>query len=133
MSHLNLIDIQFLWVAYIIEDFHLAPQFTSLLTHILQWVNWALKTCYANFLICIGNLSYCLDALHLHWPYKVKMLLDVVHIVWKLLKMSHLSFWILAFSINICPSKTDLSGNTVWPEASGFQKIVKMDYFWHFK
>ena len=45
--------------------------------------------------------------------------------------MSHLNFWILAFSTNLCPIKTDLSGNTVWPQASGFQKLVKMDHFWH--
>ena len=51
------------------------------------------------------------------------------HIVWKLLKMSHLNFWILAFSTNFCPIKTDLSGNTVWPQASGFQKLAKMDHF----
>ena len=54
------------------------------------------------------------------------------HSVWKLLKMSHLNFWILAFSTNFCPIKTDLSGNTVWPQASGFQKLAKMDHFWHF-
>ena len=41
--------------------------------------------------------------------------------------------WILAFSTNFCPIKTDLSGNTVWPQASGFQKLAKMDHFWHFK
>ena len=40
--------------------------------------------------------------------------------------------WILAFFINFCPIKNDLSGNTVWPKASGFQKIAKMDHFWHF-
>ena len=31
----------------------------------------------------------------------------------KLLKMLHLNFWILALSINFCPIKTNLSGNTV--------------------
>ena len=41
-------------------------------------------------------------------------------------------FWILAFFTNFCPIKTDLSGNTVWPQASGFQKLAKMDHFWHF-
>ena len=30
------------------------------------------------------------------------------------------------------PIKTDLSGNTVWPQASGFQKLAKIDLFWHF-
>ena len=54
------------------------------------------------------------------------------HIVWKLLKMSHLNFWILAFSTNFCLVKTDLSGNTVWPQASGFQKLAKMNHFCHF-
>ena len=32
-----------------------------------------------------------------------------LHIVWKLLKMSHLKF-----STNFCPFKFDMSGNTVW-------------------
>ena len=59
-------------------------------------------------------------------------LIPHTHIVWKLLKMSHLNFWILTFSTNFCPMKTDLSGNTVWPQASGFQKLAKMDHFWHF-
>ena len=40
--------------------------------------------------------------------------------------------WILAFPTNFCPFKTDLSGNTVWPQASGFQKLAKMNHFWHF-
>ena len=51
---------------------------------------------------------------------------------WKLLKMSHLNFLTLAFSTNFCPNKTDLSGNTVWPQALGFQKLAKMENFWHF-
>ena len=45
-----------------------------------------------------------------------------VHIVWKLLKMLHFNFWIFPFSTNFCPIKIDLSGNTVWPQASGFKK-----------
>ena len=52
----------------------------------------------------------------------------LLQIVWKLLKMSHLKFRILAFSTNFCPIKTDLSGNTVWPQASGIlsgQKLIK--------
>ena len=58
---------------------------------------------------------------------------------WKILKSSTVfensskcSIWILAFSTNFCPIKTDLSGNTVWPQASGFQKLAKMDHFGHF-
>ena len=34
--------------------------------------------------------------------------------------------WILAFSTNFCPIKTDLSGNTVWQQASRFQKLAKL-------
>ena len=30
------------------------------------------------------------------------------------------------------PIRTGLSGNTVWPQASGFQKLAKLDHFWHF-
>ena len=43
--------------------------------------------------------------------------------------------WILNFGIfrHFCAIKNDLSGNTVWPQTSGFQKLGKMDYFWHFK
>ena len=52
--------------------------------------------------------------------------------VWKVLKMSHLNVLILAFSTNFCPIKTDLFGNTVWPQDSGFQKLDKLGYFWHF-
>ena len=52
-----------------------------------------------------------------------------VHSVWKLLKMSHLNFSILASFTNFCPIKSDLSGNTVWPQVSGFQKLAKLDHF----
>ena len=44
----------------------------------------------------------------------------------------NVAFLILAFSTNFCPIKTDLSGNTVCPQASGFQKFAKIDHFWHF-
>ena len=44
--------------------------------------------------------------------------------------MSHLNFLSFAFSINFCPIKIDLSGNTVFPQASGFQKLAKMNHFW---
>ena len=44
-------------------------------------------------------------------------------------KMSFLNLWTLAFSTNFCPTKTDMSGNAVWPQASGFQKLAKIDHF----
>ena len=43
--------------------------------------------------------------------------------------MSHLNFWILAFFNNFCPIKTDLSGNTVRPQASDFQKLAIFGIF----
>ncbi len=46
--------------------------------------------------------------------------------------VSHLNFSILAFSTNFWPFKTDLSGNSVWPQALGFQKLAKLEHFWHF-
>ena len=39
--------------------------------------------------------------------------------VWKLHKMSRLNF---------CPIKSNLSGNPVWPPASGFQPLAPMDH-----
>ena len=38
--------------------------------------------------------------------------------------MPHLKFLILALSTNFCPIKIDLSGNTVWPQASSFQNFI---------
>ena len=58
----------------------------------------------------------------LHFSYLFILLL--IHSAWKSPKMSHLSFWILAFSTNFWPIKTDLSGNPVWPQALGFQKLA---------
>ena len=37
----------------------------------------------------------------------------------------------LAFLINFCPIQIDLSGNTVWPQASGFQKPI-LAFFMNF-
>ena len=39
------------------------------------------------------------------------------------------NFRILAFSVNFCPIKNDISGNTVWLQASGFQKLAKLTIF----
>ena len=50
----------------------------------------------------------------------------------KITKNVAFEFFILAFSTNFRPNKSDLSGNTVWPQASGFQKLAKMDHFCHF-
>ena len=54
------------------------------------------------------------------------------HSVWKSLKMSHFSiFLIVAYLLNFCPIKIDQSSNTVWPQTSGFQKLPQIDHFWH--
>ena len=41
-------------------------------------------------------------------------------------------FSILAFSPKFCPIEIDLSDNTVSMQASRFQKLAKIDHFWHF-
>ena len=38
----------------------------------------------------------------------------------------------MAFSTNFCPIKSDMSGNTVWPQALGFQNFTKNYHFWYF-
>ena len=35
----------------------------------------------------------------------------------------------MAFFNNFCPIKSDLSGNTVWQQASVFQNLAKIDHF----
>ena len=49
-----------------------------------------------------------------------------------LLKQSYQrNHYILAFSINFCPIENGLSGNTVRLKDLGFQKVAKMNHFWH--
>ena len=50
------------------------------------------------------------------------------HSVWKSPKMSHLNFWILAFSTNFCPNKIDLSDNTQNVNVSRFARYVEYDF-----
>ena len=52
-----------------------------------------------------------------------------LHIVLKITQKAHLNFWILVFSTNFCPIKNYLSGNTIWPQALGFQKLAKLTVF----
>ena len=46
--------------------------------------------------------------------------------------MSHLNFLIWAFFTNFRPIKIELSGNTVYTKAIGFEKVAQMDHIWHF-
>ena len=84
----------------------------------LEICKWIFSTRWGN---CFFFLFYFLKTrfLVLSWD----------HNVWKLLKMSHLKFSILAFSTNFCPINTDLSGNTVWQQSSVFQKLAKLTIF----
>ena len=52
--------------------------------------------------------------------------------VWKSLKIVAFELFNFGISTNFCPSKNDLSGNTVWSQDSGFQKPTRMDLFGHF-
>ena len=54
--------------------------------------------------------------------------IQINHNIWKI---SYLNFSILAFSTNSCPIKSDLSGDTVLPQASGCLKLVQMEYFYY--
>ena len=47
-------------------------------------------------------------------------------------KMNHFYIFRMVFSINFGPIKNYLSGNTVWSQASVFQKVANIDHFWHF-
>ena len=50
----------------------------------------------------------------------------------KIPQMSHRNSWILAFPL-VFSFKSDLSGNTVWPQPSNFlNKTAKIERFWHF-
>ena len=89
---------------------------------------WRLLSCFFSVLV-----SIVVDSYHSFLCIVLKNWKSLIlHIVWKLLKMSHSNFWILAFSTNFCPIKGELSGNTVWPQASDFQKLAKIYHFWHF-
>ena len=59
-------------------------------------------------------------------------LMGKIHKILALENYSQCHIWILTLSTNFCHIKTDLSGKTVWPHASAFQKLAKMNHFWHF-
>ena len=86
------------------------------------------KWCILMYLATSNDVIQC----HRETRNVIRRIL-LAHSVWKWLKMSHLSSSILAFPINFCLIKNDLSGNTVWPQASGFQKLAKIAHFWHFQ
>ena len=100
-------------------NFHAMPFYSYALFMLFQ----AIFKLFCNQALLFRDLKKRTDRL-------TNMFFSFMHIVWKLLKMSHLNFGI---SNNFCPIKTDLPGNTVWPQASGFEKVAKMDHFWHFE
>ena len=51
---------------------------------------------------------------------------------WQVLKNLKLAVKQCYQTGQLLSNKIDLSGNTVWPQASGFQKLAKIDHFWHF-
>ena len=57
---------------------------------------------------------------------RIKTCCRTLHNVRKWPKMSYLNF---AFSNNFCPIQNDLSGNTVCPKGSVFQKLAKWTIF----
>ena len=77
---------------------------------VLRWHLWSY-----TYLPSVIKTEHCIDV--------------IIHIVCKSLKTSHLYFSILAIFSNYCSIKIDLSGNTVWPRASVFQKLAKLTIF----
>ena len=57
------------------------------------------------------------------------VVLPLAHVLTVFENYSKCRISILAFSNMFCPIKTDLSGKTVWPQASGFQKVDKLTIF----
>ena len=95
---------------------------------------WHLQNCTARF--CqerkLGKKTLIFSLLHLQ--FSKEKVLDFYnrlskHSVWKSPKMSHLKFSILTFSTNFLPIKTYLSGNSVWPQALGFQNSPNWTIF----
>ena len=91
--------------------------------------NWVTKERNLFSLLFLRDSKTLLGSMQIPVDCSRRMIL---HSVWKSPKMSHLNFSILAFSINFCPIKSGLSGNTVWMVASVSQKLVKLDHFCHF-
>ena len=54
---------------------------------------------------------------------------NLIHIVWKLLKMSHLTSSTIVFSTNFCPIKMTSLVTLFFPQALSFQKLAKIDHF----
>ena len=71
---------------------------------------------------CTLLLSLC------NWRFKISTLSQCLKIT------QNVAFELINFGIfhQFLSIKTDLSGNTVWPQASGFQKLAKLDHFGHF-
>ena len=83
--------------------------------------NWIIMT-FLKCLIVSIETKWC------HCFYWNKMYAQCL----KITQNVAFEFLILAFSTNFFPIKSDLSGNTVWPQASDFQKLAKMDHLRHF-
>ena len=73
-------------------------------------------------IVALNSFTYCCDDVDLLMFLLLHTCRLNRHSVWKSPKMSHLNFSILAFTTNFCPIKIDMSGNTVWQQASSFQK-----------
>ena len=119
-----------LWVKLLTPEFQL-PEMTDVTLFVLMiGHNTSLSSSWWDFDMAFYYLLFYQNLEHI--VVEFSPFFSLSHTVWKILKMSHLKLWILAFSTNFCPIKTDLSGITVWPQALGFQKFDKMDYFLHF-
>ena len=94
----------------------------------LKKIDFALCKSWYFYAVFIANTVF-----ENHQKYRIWILAFSSNISYTVFENQPISrIWILAFSTNFCPIQSDLSGNIVWPQASGFQKLAKIGHFWHF-
>ena len=103
---------------------------TSSFINTLQMPWDAMKSVFINFKLHLLLLASIWTLLYvLNWIENIPNILIMNLPYYHCLKMTPevaFAFSILAFSTKFCPIKIDLSGNTVWPQAPGFQKLAKI-------
>ena len=112
-------------IAFLVQKINWTPWFSCAKTIMMQTYGYTLQIwCFTS---CFGPTR----KIRLHFDN----ILDTAKKSVKLEKPksfknhSKCRIWILVFFTNFCPIDIDLAGNTVWPQASGFQKLAKLDHF----
>ena len=99
----------------------------------LAYLRLGFKAESLQLLTVFENYQKCPIWTSQFWLFqRIIVLLKVACLV-TLFGQKNLKFRIFALSSIFCRMKIDLSGNTVSPQASGFQKIAKTNHFGHFR